>query len=70
MDFVEKATVRIEHWIHHNDHHREEYEAFAGELEGAGLRDAAAGIREMIALDVRGTDALKRALAAVKTSHV
>ncbi len=33
MDFIEKARVRLEHWIHHSDHHNEEYEMFADQLE-------------------------------------
>ena len=36
MDIIEKAKIRLEHWIHHNEHHGEDYEAFAEELEKAG----------------------------------
>ena len=36
MDFVEKALVRLNHWIAHNDSHQEEYEKFAAQLEEAG----------------------------------
>jgi hypothetical protein len=33
MEFIEKAKVRLDHWIHHSDYHNEEYESFAEELE-------------------------------------
>ena len=33
MDFIEKTKVRLEHWISHNEHHLEEYEMFAKQLE-------------------------------------
>jgi len=32
MDFIEKARLRLEHWITHNDHHQYEYEMFAEQL--------------------------------------
>ena len=35
MDFMEKAKIRLDHWISHNDSHCEEYEAFAKQLEEA-----------------------------------
>ncbi len=35
MDVIEKAKIRIEHWIRHNKDHLEAYKAFARELEAA-----------------------------------
>lgn len=70
MDFAEKAAVRIEHWIAHNDHHREDYAAFAEQLDAAGRQEAAGYIREMMALDRQATDLLRRALAALETSRM
>ncbi len=66
MDFVEKARVRIEHWITHNDHHQEEYESFAGQLEEAGKKDSAEDIRELIDLTARCTDCLRNAIGSLE----
>jgi len=62
MEFVEKAKIRLDHWITHNDHHHEEYDLFAEQLEDAGKRDSAKAIREMIALSVKSNDCLRDAL--------
>jgi hypothetical protein len=62
MDFVEKAKIRLEHWITHNDHHHEEYNLFAEQLEDAGKSESAKAIREMIELSVKSTDCLRNAL--------
>ena len=35
MEFVEKSKIILDRWISHSDHHLEEYEVFADELEGA-----------------------------------
>ena len=66
MEFIEKAKVRIEHWIHHNDHHGEEYELFADQLEEAGKKESARFIREMIELSAKSNDCLKNALKALE----
>lgn len=65
MDFVHKAGVRIEHWISHNDHHLEDYETFATELESAGKAESAKHIREMILHVARTTECLRKALLAL-----
>lgn len=62
MEFVEKARIRLEHWVTHNDHHHEEYNLFAEQLEDAGKSESAKAIREMIQLSVKSTDCLRRAL--------
>jgi hypothetical protein len=62
MDFVEKAKIRLEHWITHSDHHYEEYAMFADQLEEAGKRESAKEIREMMDLSSRSTDCLRKAL--------
>ena len=66
MDFIEKAKLRLDHWIHHNDHHGEEYELFADQLEQAGMGESAEYVREMIVLSAKSTDCLKKALNALK----
>ena len=65
MDFVEKARIRLEHWITHNDHHQEEYEMFADQLEEAGRKESAQFIREMISLSARSTECLRKAFKAL-----
>jgi hypothetical protein len=66
MDFLEKAQVRLNHWIAHNDSHQQEHEKFAAELEGAGKTASAAQIREMVALGKRSRECLRRALEALE----
>ncbi len=66
MDFVQKAMIRIKHWITHNDHHQEEYEGFAVQLAEAGKMDSAKEIREVITLTARGTECLRHALDSLK----
>ena len=65
MDFVEKAKIRLEHWRTHNDHHYEEYQLFAEQLENAGKTKSAAHIREMIELSSKINDCLANALRAI-----
>jgi len=69
MDFVERAKIRLEHWITHNDHHHEEYEMLAEQLEEAGKEDSAQFLREMIELSSRSNDCLKKALQALDHSR-
>ena len=66
MDFIEKARIRLEHWITHNDHHLEEYEMFAEQLEDAGMKQSATHIREMIDLSVKSNDSLRNALKSLE----
>jgi len=66
MDFVEKAKIRLEHWITHNDHHQEEYEMFVEQLEEAGKEESAEQVRQMISLTSRSTDCLRKALKALE----
>ncbi|MGD8387724.1 MAG: hypothetical protein PVG49_11330 [Desulfobacteraceae bacterium] len=61
MDFLEKAGIRIHHWIHHNESHLKEYETFADELEAAGQHTAAEQIRKMAALTTEGSQCLRNA---------
>ena len=66
MDFVEKALVRLNHWIAHNDSHQREFEKFAAELEGEGKTASAVQIREMVALEKRSRECLRKALEALE----
>jgi len=65
MDFLDKAKMRLEHWITHNDHHQEEYSMFAEQLEEAGKMESAKYVRDMIDLSGRSTDCLRKALKAL-----
>jgi hypothetical protein len=62
MDTIEKAKIRIANWIHHNEHHQEEYEIFADQLEQDGKTESARNIREMAALSAQTNECLKKAL--------
>lgn len=62
MDFKEKAIIRLDHWIHHNEHHHEEYELFAEQLEDAGKKESAKYIREMMGYTMKSTDCMKKAI--------
>ena len=66
MDFLEKAKIRMEHWIGHNDRHQEEYEIFSQELEEAGKKKSAEHIREMMELTAKTADCLRNALKALE----
>ena len=65
MEFEEKARIRLEHWIDHSEHHLEDYEQFADELEKAGKIESARSIREMADLTAKSTACLKKALEAL-----
>ena len=65
MEFIEKSKIILDRWISHSDHHLEEYEAFADELEGAGKVESARAVREMAELTSKSTECLKRALKAL-----
>jgi len=62
MDFSEKASIRIEHWIKHNEDHLNEYEEFAKELDKAGKSETAGHIRNMATLMAQGDKSLQLAL--------
>lgn len=66
MEFSEKAKIRLEHWVSHNEHHREDYVQFAEELEKESKKESAEYIREMIGLTDKSTACLKNALKALK----
>jgi hypothetical protein len=66
MEFVERAKIRIAHWVEHNEDHVKEYENFARELESAGKIECAGHVREMAALAARSGECLRRARAALQ----
>ena len=66
MEFLEKARIRLDSWIHHNEHHTEEYELFADQLEEAGMAESAGYIREMVQLTSKSTGCLKKALKSLE----
>lgn len=65
MDVIEKAQIRIAHWLAHNESHIREYETFARELEASDKDESALHIREMAALAAQSGDCLRRALKAL-----
>jgi hypothetical protein len=67
MDFVERARLRLKHWMDHNEKHREEYAGFAAQLEQAGKQASAAHVREMADLAGKSNDCLRKALKALES---
>lgn len=65
MEFTEKARVRIAHWLEHNEHHDEEYEAFSMQLDAEGKPESARHMREMLQWSRKANDALRKALEAL-----
>jgi hypothetical protein len=65
MDSMEKARIRLEHWITHNDHHQEEYDIFAEQLKEAGKNESAEFLKEVKELTAKSTDCLRKALNAL-----
>ena len=70
VDFIEKARMRLEHWLTHNDHHQEEYELFADQLEENGKAGAAGQIREMAVLASKSNECLRNALKELAKEDV
>jgi hypothetical protein len=66
MEISERAKIRLEHWITHNDHHQEEYEIFADQLEEANMKESARHVRDLIDLTSKCTDCLREALKSLK----
>jgi hypothetical protein len=66
MDSIEKAIIRLEHWISHNEHHQEEYGTFAAELRRGGKEEGAIHMEEMMRLTAEATEALRKTLEAIK----
>lgn len=62
MEFLEKAKIRMEHWLEHNDQHQEEYAKFAQELAEAGKLEAAKHVQDMVDLTAKSSVSLKKAL--------
>ncbi len=65
MERLEKAAVRIRHWMEHNDSHQREYEKFAAELDEANAAASAGYIREMAQLEKKSKECLEKALGAL-----
>lgn len=62
MDFFEKARMRMEHWMKHNQDHIREYEKFARDLEENGKNESAAEIFQMAGLLAQADEHLKKAV--------
>ena len=66
MDFIEKARIRLENWITHNDHHQAEYEVFAEQLKEAVKIESSEHVREMMEMTAKSNECLRKALKALK----
>jgi hypothetical protein len=65
VEFSEKARIRIEHWLKHNEGHLKDYREFAEELEAAGNSTGAGHIREMMLWTIESNQSLNAALDAL-----
>ncbi len=65
MDFKEKAQIRLQHWLSHNEDHARDYRRFADELEAAGLAASGQAVREMADCTEKGNACLRAALHAL-----
>ena len=66
MDFIEKARIRLENWITHNDHHQAEYEVFAEQLKEAVKIESSEHVREMMEMTSKSNECLRKALKALE----
>lgn len=62
MDMIEKAKIRLKHWMEHNSHHLEDYDEFAAQLEAAGEKESAGYIRQAVTLTAKTNELMKKAL--------
>lgn len=62
MDFIEKAKIRLENWIKHNDHHKEEYEMFIDQLKASGKNESSEYVRQMMVFLEESNKCLIKAL--------
>ncbi len=65
MDQKEKLSVVIEHWIEHNENHREEYKKWAQTAGDLGLDSVRAEIEEAVEKLSQSNKHLERALKAI-----
>jgi hypothetical protein len=65
MEFQEKAKIRLEHWIKHDQGHLDEYREFVKQLEEAGNAESAKAMQEMAEHTEMGLNSLKKALAGL-----
>jgi len=66
MDVIEKAKIRLEHWLEHNLQHINEYQEFIKVLKEAGKEKSARYMEEMVQYIVKSNESLKNALKALE----
>lgn len=62
----ERLIIRLQHTIRHNHDHAAAYRSMAEEAQGLGAQEAARWIRNAAEQNVRQTEQLETALAALK----
>jgi hypothetical protein len=65
MDQKKKLSVVIEHWIEHNESHREEYKKWAQTAGDLGLDSVRAEIEEAMGKLTQSNQHLEKALKAI-----
>lgn len=66
MEFKEKAKIRIQHWLKHNQEHAQEYQNMARELEANGLPEVAEAIMALAKNTELGSACLQKAISALE----
>ena len=65
MDQKKKLSVVVEHWIEHNESHREEYKKWAQTAGDLGLDSVRAEIEEAMGKLTQSNQHLEKALKAI-----
>lgn len=65
MELTEKARIRIENLLKHNESHLNDCREFIEELESAGMVASAGHIREMMSWGIESNQCLNDALNAL-----
>lgn len=68
MEQEQKAIIRMEHWLKHNEGHLDEYKQFAEKMDKAGNKETARHIQDMAAFIAQSNECLGKALASLKTA--
>jgi hypothetical protein len=66
LTFAEKADKLIDHWIHHNSEHADNYRRWAGEFREHHLEEAAQALEAAAGLSARIDQALREAAAKIE----
>ena len=61
MDELDKAVIRVHHWVGHGRDHIDDYRRMAEYLKGAGRTEAAEELDRVVELEQRAAAHMRRA---------